>query len=106
MIRVTIGPGYVRVKGHAGSAPLGQDLVCAGASVLVYALAERLRQKDLLRKEWLAVGDAELRWDGDAEAELAMFRTGMELLGPEYVEVFDGKTKGTDCHTSLRTGSQ
>ena len=102
MIRVEIGPGNVRVNGHAGSAPLGQDLVCAGASILVYALAQRLREKDILQKEWLEVGDAELRWDGDAEAELAMFRTGMELLGPEYVEVEDKRPMWSSATTGER----
>ena len=32
------------VTGHAGFAPPGQDLVCAGVSVLVYALAGTVRQ--------------------------------------------------------------
>lgn len=36
----------VIVKGHAGTAPKGEDLVCAAASILVYALAglEKLEQ--------------------------------------------------------------
>lgn len=34
------------VQGHAGSAPHGQDLVCAAVSALVYALSQRLTELD------------------------------------------------------------
>ena len=30
----------LRLHGHAGSAPAGADLICAGVTTLVYALAE------------------------------------------------------------------
>ena len=35
----------VTVKGHAGSAPRGEDLVCAGATMLAYTLAQNVRDK-------------------------------------------------------------
>lgn len=40
MIRITHHPKYNRItiEGHAGSAPLGEDLVCAGCSVLLHTL--------------------------------------------------------------------
>ena len=34
----------VTVKGHAGTAPAGQDLVCAAVSTLTYTLAENVAQ--------------------------------------------------------------
>lgn len=44
MIRVSWDPGELelRVEGHAGSAPAGSDLICAGASVLWLTLRETL----------------------------------------------------------------
>lgn len=42
MIRVSIDPAALefRMDGHAGYAPEGQDIVCAGASMLAAALFE------------------------------------------------------------------
>jgi len=33
------------ITGHSGFAPAGQDIVCAGASMLAFALAETLEQE-------------------------------------------------------------
>lgn len=33
---------HMKVKGHANTAPKGQDLVCASASMLVYTVAQAL----------------------------------------------------------------
>lgn len=35
----------VLITGHSGFAPAGQDIVCAGASMLAFALAETLGQE-------------------------------------------------------------
>ena len=45
MIRVRFEPksGRLTVEGHAGSAPAGQDLICAGASVLCYTFSAACR---------------------------------------------------------------
>ena len=42
MIRVSIDPDALsfRLDGHAGYAPIGQDIVCASASMLTAALFE------------------------------------------------------------------
>lgn len=44
MIRINIEVEEMRleVTGHAGYAPPGQDIVCAGVSTLVYTLAQNL----------------------------------------------------------------
>ena len=43
MIRVEFCPPYsMRVEGHAGYAPRGQDIICAGASALYGALVSAL----------------------------------------------------------------
>lgn len=33
---------HMKVKGHSGTAPKGQDLVCASATMLVYTVAQAL----------------------------------------------------------------
>ena len=37
---------YIRVRGHAGSAPAGEDLICAGISALTQALLNQLREEE------------------------------------------------------------
>ena len=49
MIRAVFGRDRVTVTGHAGYAPKGQDIVCAAASALVFALIGSLRQEENLR---------------------------------------------------------
>lgn len=47
------GSIHMRLKGHAGYAPKGQDLVCAGASTLAYTLGEameRMYHQNMLRR--------------------------------------------------------
>jgi uncharacterized protein YsxB (DUF464 family) len=38
MIEVRVRKNYIQVSGHAGHAPPGQDIVCAGVSALTQAL--------------------------------------------------------------------
>jgi uncharacterized protein YsxB (DUF464 family) len=38
MIDVRVRKNYIQVSGHAGHAPPGQDIVCAGVSALVQTL--------------------------------------------------------------------
>lgn len=45
MIKVKYRPYKLTVTGHSTSAPLGEDLVCAGVSTLTTALAETLAEK-------------------------------------------------------------
>ena len=44
MIRVRAGERRITVSGHAGHAPVGQDIVCAAVSALMYALAGYLEE--------------------------------------------------------------
>lgn len=53
------------IRGHAESAPAGQDLVCAGVSALAYAAGEAVKQmsesgKLLEESVELTPGDAEI----------------------------------------------
>ena len=42
MIEVNVKNGEIRVLGHAGYAPQGQDIVCAGVTALTQTLAASL----------------------------------------------------------------
>ena len=79
----------LRLSGHAGAAPYGQDLVCAAVTALVCALAsyvsaQELKEPPVLRLE---PGDARIIARG---AHLApAFETvisGLRLLAREYPE--------------------
>ena len=52
------------VKGHAGQAEQGQDIVCAAASILAYTAAQRI--KDIEREGGLAISPVIIMNDGDA----------------------------------------
>ena len=84
------------VTGHAGFASMGQDIVCAAASILVYTAAElaldmarrgQLRRAPVLN---LKPGDAVIRFTPDtlgrqrAEAGLETVGYGFSLLAKKY----------------------
>nr|DAM02618.1 MAG TPA: YsxB-like protein [Caudoviricetes sp.] len=95
----------LEMDGHAGSAPAGQDLVCAAASILCYTLAARagtlysdgkLRSKPVIE---LDSGHAAIamRPRGLAERETRAVwdtvGTGLRLLQreyPDYIRVDSG----------------
>ena len=98
MIRWSCDPEgmQLELRGHAGMAPYGQDLVCAGASMLVYALAYRVKQLEaegaLLRKPVvdLKPGNALIKALPTPEAALElkgafrMAQSGLRLLEEQY----------------------
>lgn len=61
--RASDGSLHMNLRGHAGSAPKGQDLVCAAASMLAYTAAQAVQflyeQKLLTRKPKISLGDGE-----------------------------------------------
>lgn len=83
MIRVRLEPHRLRVQGHAGTAPKGEDLVCAACSALVYATAQRLNELEKPTGQLLE-GDVDLRWTGDRSETLAVLRAGVKLLERDY----------------------
>ena len=75
------------MTGHAGTAPAGQDLVCCAASMLVYALAARLRE---LQTEGRARGVMIRLESGDAGA-IASYTDGCRCaLDEAYRTVLAG----------------
>lgn len=44
MIQITLNEKQIEVTGHAGYAPHGQDIVCAGVSTLVQTLIQSVEE--------------------------------------------------------------
>lgn len=83
MIRAVFGRDRVTVMGHAGYAPKGQDIVCAAASALVFALIGSLRQEENLREVVIRPGYVTAA-KGPCRAELELVRCGLAQLAAQY----------------------
>lgn len=105
-VQVTLGKRLsLRMKGHAGSAEIGKDLVCASASILAYTLAQNVRDhQNACEKTTIKLdeGDAEISCIPNEECIKGMrilyaaFVRGFELLQanfPDKVSVQRGNTK-------------
>lgn len=99
MIAARFGPCAVEVRGHAGYAPPGQDIVCAAASVLCYALRAALEEAAAAHAAEAADGWTRVRaWPADAcrarvEGMFAVCRAGFWLLAESYpgcVQILSG----------------
>lgn len=102
MIQVTIGDrdGYLwlTMEGHAGTAPKGQDIVCAAATMLMYTAAQAAldmgSRGELQRPPTVKLddGNAGVSFrpkDGAMEKGrlvLDVIRRGLEVLGKRYPE--------------------
>lgn len=96
MITAACGDLEMKLQGHAGFAPAGEDLVCAGVTTLCYALAQtvaNLAQEGLLQKPptlELAPGQAHIAATPLPHVAAYLkgaFRTaaeGMRLLAKQY----------------------
>ena len=95
MIEIHCDGLKVTASGHAGFAPSGQDIVCAGVSTLLAAAAEtaaRMQRDGLLESctVHLEPGNAEIamepRPEGKAKAEtvMEMLETGAALIEAQY----------------------
>lgn len=93
MIKVIYEKHSITMSGHAGSAPIGEDLICAAASTLITALAETMaKHQDKLSgySVKLESGDAhvkvtpteEFKETCDGAFEMAL--SGFELLSSLY----------------------
>ena len=85
----------VIIKGHAGSAPHGEDLVCAAVSALTYTLAANaceLRDGGYTRhiNTKVDAGDSEIsvvptsRYASVAELVISAVCVGFEVLAEQY----------------------
>lgn len=94
MIRVTYGPEKwsVTVEGHSGSAPKGEDLICAAATILTLTLAETVEAVCEERELELREGYAKIRGGANAAPYFDFVRTGFGMINgmhPEHLTVED-----------------
>lgn len=80
----------ISVTGHAGYAPRGQDIVCAGASTLYYTLRAALEAEAEAGRGSITERDGEIDFAAEAEgqerARLIMDTVwqGYELMAGQY----------------------
>ena len=95
MISVRFTHNRLTLLGHAGYAERGQDIVCAAASALVYALVGALEDKDNVAELVIRPGNVTVAAKEDDPA-FAVVRRGLEQLAgryPGYVAVEDTPTE-------------
>lgn len=90
MIAARFGPGTLEVRGHAGFARAGADIVCAAASMLCFALRAALEVEKIQHETAVEDGRMHVRaWPVDARRErvegmFAVCRAGFRLLAERY----------------------
>lgn len=94
MIKITCEPQAYRttVEGHSGSAPKGEDLVCAACSIVTLTLAEMVLTVCNDREVELREGFAKIRGTKEAASYFDFARTAFKALAaefPEYVMLAD-----------------
>lgn len=101
MITVNMTTNTIKVRGHANYAPHGQDIVCAGVTVLTQTLVESLETLTGNEIKYdMSPGrvDIEIK-DPDEDAQLLMdsFLVGVYMIAdefPEYVRVEESNGLG------------
>lgn len=98
MIKVKQEKGRITVSGHAGYAPIGQDIVCAAFSAVLQTFISSVEEltTDEIKID-IAAGNAVIEYGNlSAEAQLLLssFFIGVHGIAagyPEHINV-------TDCH--------
>ena len=88
MIEVKRNSGSITIKGHAGYAPHGQDIVCAAVSTLVQNMVITITEltKDEIQYD-MQPGAVEIRYgnlSADAQLLVDSFFIGIRLIANEY----------------------
>ena len=110
MICAVFGENRVTLRGHAGYAPPGEDIVCAAASALVFALIGALEEKGLLRElvdQCQQEGSIHPSHDPDEVVEdLVVLHRGTLFEWRIYREGFDVARQGRRMADALVRGLQ
>lgn len=83
MIEAVCSPGRVTLRGHAGYAPRGQDIVCAAASALIYALIAVLEERGQLCELVIRPGFVTAAAH-EEDSAFEMVRCGLVQLAERY----------------------
>lgn len=90
MIVVKRSPGCISIKGHAGYAPHGQDIVCAAVSTLTQVFLASVEEltEDNLKCE-LRAGNTLIQYrnlTANAQLLLDSFFVGLKMIADSYPE--------------------
>lgn len=99
MINIEQTDGCITVTGHAGYAPIGHDIVCAGVSALVTAFVASVEEltTDEIQAD-ITAGNAVIRYENlSARAQLLMdsFFLGVGMIADEYGEFVQVTRRGS-----------
>lgn len=90
MIEVTRHGDGISIKGHAGYAPRGQDIVCASVTMLVYSLIESIEVlTDDAIKYVMSSGTTDIYFrdlSKDAQLLIKSFFVGVQMIADNYPE--------------------
>lgn len=90
MIEVSISKGAIAVTGHAGYAPAGQDIVCAGVTTLTQTLIKSLEDltEDKIQYK-ISLGGADIHYGNLSEKAKSLidsFFIGVCMIADEFPE--------------------
>lgn len=93
------------LEGHAGYAPRGYDIVCAGASMLLYALAGTLEARGDKAEVTLEPGRGQVACAGGGEvgALFEMAAVGLCQLAESYPDNITIRTEGFSAQREEKT---
>lgn len=94
MITINHSPGRISIEGHAGYAPLGQDIVCAAVSTVAQTFLASVEEltTDKLKTD-IAAGNVVIEYGtltAEGQTLLASFFVGIRMIAdgyPEYVKL-------------------
>lgn len=88
MIKICRGNRGIRITGHAGYAPQGQDIVCAGVSALVQTLIQSIEELTNDQIEYsMASGSVRIKYgelSATAQSLMASFFVGARMIADTY----------------------
>ena len=95
MIEVDAREGRITVTGHAGYAPPGQDIICAGVTALVQTLALALERSEPEEDVFIHIEPGMAIFECDRLTDAGKINAGSFLIGmnwlaetyPDYVQV-------------------
>lgn len=98
MIEVKHTSGCITIKGHAGYAPIGRDIVCAAFSAVLQTFLSSVEEltNDEIKTD-IAAGKAVIEYEALSEAAQLLMKSffigvhGIAAGYPEHITV-------TDCH--------
>lgn len=90
MIEISVRKDGITVSGHAGYAPRGQDIVCAGISTLTQSLVKSIEDLTEDRIEYVvSPGRADIHYGNLSEKSRTLvdsFFIGVSQIADEYPE--------------------